>query len=103
MTTTFDRLWYRLGLNDDDLSVLQKALMTNPKIGDIIQGTNGARKMRFALTDTGKSSGIRIIYVDISQREQSYLLLCYPKNKQDDLTVEQRKQIRALINALKGA
>ena len=102
MTKVYDRLWYKHGLTDDDLSMLQNALMTNPMIGDIIKGTNGARKMRFSLPDTGKSSGIRIIYIDITHRQQVYLILCYPKNRQDNLTLEQKKQVRALVKALKG-
>jgi len=92
-----------VGLSDDDLSKLQNTLMTNPGMGDIIQGVGGARKMRFALSDTGKSGGIRVIYIDLENKQQMYLLLCYPKSKQDDLTIEQKKQVRVLIEALKGA
>lgn len=102
MTAVFDRLWYKMNLTDDDLSKLQNALMTNPGIGDIIQGTGGAKKVRFALPDTGKSGGIRIIYIDITHRKQVYLILCYPKSQQDDLTFEQKRQVRTLVETLKG-
>ena len=102
MTLVFDRLWSSLKLTDDDLRKLQTALMTNPKIGDIIQGTGGARKVRFALPDTGKSKGIRVIYVDITRLRQLYLIICYPKSQQDDLTGEQKRHVKALIETLKG-
>jgi len=92
MTLVFDRLWNKQNLEDEDLLKLQIDLMTNPKIGDIIRGTGGARKMRFALHDTGKSGGIRIIYVDLTHKDQTYLLLCYPKSQQDDLTPEQKSK-----------
>ena len=102
MTSVYDKLWSRLGLSDDDLSELQEALLKNPSAGDVIQGTGGARKTRFALLDTGKSGGIRVIYIDITHKKQIYLILCYPKSQQDDLTQEQRKQVKALVDTLKG-
>jgi len=102
MTTVFDRLWDKQGLSDDDLLRLQIDLMTNPKTGDIIKGTDGARKMRFALYDTGKRGGIRIIYIDLETKEQIYLILCYTKSRQDNLTSEQRETVRGLVNTLKG-
>jgi len=103
MTIVFDRLWSKLSLTDYDLSKLEDTLMTNPNIGDIIQGTGGARKTRFALPDTGKSSGVRVIYVDIPHKEQTYLLLCYSKSQKDDLSYEQKRQTKVLIEALRGA
>jgi len=102
MTEVFDRLWYKVGLTDDDLLKLQIALMTNPIIGDIIVGTGGARKTRLALHDKGKSGGIRVIYVDLPKKNQIFLILCYTKSRQDDLSSEQEKQVKKLVEALKG-
>ena len=102
MTPVYDKLWDRLELTDDDLRDLQIILMTNPAAGDIIRGTGGARKIRFALFGTGKSGGIRVIYLDITHKKQIYLLLCYPKSQQDDLSQEQKRQVKALVETLKG-
>jgi len=102
ITSVYDKLWDRLGLTDDDLRDLQNLLMINPAAGDIIQGTGGARKIRFALSNTGKSGGIRAIYTDITHLKRIYLLLCYPKSQQDDLSHDQKKQVKALIETLKG-
>jgi hypothetical protein len=101
-TSIFTRRWTELGLNDNDLQELQSFLLKNPDAGDVIKGTNGARKIRFALQNTGKSGGIRIIYVDIIKREHTHLILCYAKSKQDDLTSEQEKRIKSLVQDLKG-
>jgi len=103
MTPVFDRLWEELGLGDNELRVLQSQLVENPLSGDIIKETSGARKARFALSNTGKSGGLRIIYLDISHVQKLFLLLCYPKSKQDNLTPEQKKQIKKIVEALKGA
>jgi len=101
MTAVFDKLWEDLGLNDDDLRDLQNKLIENPYTGDVIQGTSGARKIRYALNNTGKSSGIRIIYANVAHSQMLYLLLCYAKGQQDDLNPEQKKQVRKLVQSLK--
>ncbi len=102
MTPVFDRQWDSTGLSDNDLKQLQSILLENPLAGDIIIGTGGARKIRFALSGTGKSGGLRVIYADMAHTQRTYLLLCYPKSKQDDLTPAQKKQITAAIKLLKG-
>lgn len=53
-----------MGLNDDDLARLQRELLEDPKVGPVMQGTGGVRKMRFAFEDRGKSGSARVIYVD---------------------------------------
>jgi len=103
MTPVFDKLWDGIDLDDDDLRGLQSQLIANPYSGDIIRETSGARKLRYALLNTGKSGSIRVIYMDIAHVRKLYLLLCYPKSKQDDLTPQQKKHIRNAVEALKGA
>ena len=103
-TTYFDKRWNEMNLIDEDLRELEKHIMDNPGVGDIIQGTGGAIKLRWALqgSDKGKSGGIRVIYVDLTHKAHIHLLLCYPKSKQEDLTYEQKKQLKQLISTLKG-
>ena len=100
-TSVFTRRWTELGLGDDNLLELQKYLIKRPASGAVISGTGGARKLRFALSNKGKSSGARVIYVDILQDEQIHLLLCYIKSEQEDLTELQKKQLKALIKIIK--
>jgi len=45
----------------------------------------------------GKSGGIRIIYYHIDQFNQIYMLFAYPKNEADDLSPDQIKQLRHLV------
>ena len=49
----------------------------------------------------GKRGGARVIYIDILTKERLYLLFAYPKNVQEDLTSEQKKQLQMLIDAIK--
>lgn len=39
-------------------------MLANPEIGDIMQGTDNLRKVRFAFENCGKSRSMRIAYVD---------------------------------------
>ena len=104
MTPVFDRQWRDAGLDDDDLQTLQSHLLDNPYAGDIVRETGGARKVRFAaVLNSGKSGSIRVMYLDITHLQKMYLLLCYPKSKQDNLTPRQKSQIRSVVALLKGA
>ncbi len=96
----FRSRWNDLGLNDTDLRRLQIELLADPKIGAVMQGTGGVRKMRFAFEHQGKSGGVRVIYVDFEIYEKIYLLTAYTKNEKENLTKEERNEIRKLITVL---
>ena len=96
----FRSRWNDLGLNDTDLRRLQIELLADPKVGAVMQGTGGVRKMRFAFEHQGKSGGVRVIYVDFEIYEKIYLLTAYTKNENENLTKEERNEIRKLITVL---
>jgi len=58
--------WREFGLTDDDLHLLQLTLAARPEIGDVVPGTNGVRKMRFAAPGSGKgkSGSARVFYLN---------------------------------------
>ena len=66
----FEKRWKRFELFDDDLRKLQEYLCINPEAGNLIQKTGGLRKLRWALSGKGKSSGIRVLYVDLASFEK---------------------------------
>lgn len=98
----FRSKWKNLGLTVNDLYKLQLQLLSNPKIGKIMKGTGGVRKMRFAFEHKGKSGSIRIIYVDFEIYDKIYLLTAYTKNEQDNLSMKERNEIRNLITILEN-
>ena len=103
-TSYFEKRWAEMTLNDEDLRLLENYLMENPNVGDRIQGTGGAIKLRWTIKGKtkGKSGGIRVIYVDLLNKSHTHLLFCYPKREQENLTIEQRRQLKQLVKALKG-
>ncbi len=99
--TSFLKKWNDMGLNDDDLLVLQELLLKDPKIGDVIPGAGGIRKVRIPIDGIGKRSGGRVIYIDIEIKEAIYLLDVYAKNEKTDLTDKEKKLLNKLIERLK--
>lgn len=100
MTPIFDRQWKEMGFDDGDLQTLQEHLLENPQTGKVIRGTGKLRKMRFALPHKGKRGSSRVLYVDFVLAETIFLIFTYPKNKKDDLTDEERNNIKNMIDEL---
>lgn len=103
MTAEFDKRWAGMGLNDGDLARLQCAILDNPRVGDVIPGTGRLRKMRFAFEGRGKSGSVRVVYVDFVVYRAVYLISAYPKSEKDNLTQEERNNIKKMIEALEQA
>ncbi len=93
----FRAKWESLGLNDDDYRRLQDELLADPKVGAVLQGTGGVRKMRFAFEHQGKSGGVRVIYVDFEVYEEIYLLTAYTKTEKSNLTKDERNELKRLV------
>lgn len=96
----FIERWNELGLMEDDLVELEVYLCKNPEAGNIIKGTGGLRKVRWSLQNKGKSGGIRVLYVDFASYEKMYMITVYPKSEKDNISNEDKTQIRKLINIL---
>lgn len=96
----FLKKWKALGLMDEDLRQLQRELLADPKIGAVIKGTGGVRKMRFAFNHKGKSGGTRIIYVDFEVYEKIFLITAYSKNEKENLSQAECNELRQMIHIL---
>jgi hypothetical protein len=98
----FTRLWEKLGLTDDDLFLVQLAIMCNADGPPVIQGTNGIRKLRFVRkgSGTGKSGGMRCCYKFISERNTAVLALVYPKSVQENISADDKARIRKAIDEI---
>ncbi|EGR0148423.1 type II toxin-antitoxin system RelE/ParE family toxin [Vibrio alginolyticus] len=86
-------------LSDEEFRLFQAELMSNPKQGDVIQGTGGLRKIRVASKGKGKRGGSRVIYYFLDEKRCFCLLTIYGKNEMSDLTADQKKQLKAFMEA----
>jgi len=86
-------------LNDKNFQAFQKILMENPEAGDVIEGTGGLRKIRYADENRGKGKrgGLRVIYYWWVSGHQFWLFTIFNKNEMNDLTPEQRKILKDLL------
>jgi hypothetical protein len=102
--STFSAKWSRLGLTDDDLRALEGLLIANPEAGVLIPGTGGLRKIRFAppAWHSGKRGASRVIYAFIAPGDAVYLFTLYAKNEQSDLTPDEKKVFRQVLERLRG-
>jgi len=89
-------------LSDKEIRDLELELLENPHAGAVVASTGGVRKVRLALPGRGKRGSTRVVYLYVAARQKIYLLFCYPKNEQGDLTAEQKKSIRQLVAKLHG-
>ncbi len=84
-------------LTDDEYSQLQVALFAHPDAGRIIPHSGGLRKIRWAMTGRGKRGGVRVIYYWVVAEDQILMLFMYPKSEKDDLTQQQLKVLRDIV------
>jgi hypothetical protein len=77
-------------------------LAAHPRAGDLMQGTGGVRKLRWALGGRGKSGGARVIYYFHSEAMPLYLLTVYGKNERANLSKAERNDLAGLVRILKA-
>ena len=99
-TQNFDDKWSKLGFTDEDCALLEQFLLENPEVGVIMQGTGGIRKLRWALPSTGKSGGIRILYIDYIVQETIVVFDLFTKNEKDNLSDSERAALKSIVKSL---
>lgn len=89
-------------LTDEEYRELQNFLIQQPHAGDVIQGTGGLRKLRWKLSNKGKRGGIRIIYLFLNNKDHIHFLTLYSKNEATDLTSDQKKILKQIVEEIKN-
>jgi mRNA-degrading endonuclease RelE of RelBE toxin-antitoxin system len=95
-TSIFTRQLQAL-FTDDEYRKLQNKLVARPDAGDLIPGSGGLRKIRWKRGGRGKRGGTRIIYYWFAHKQTILMLFLYPKSEQDDLTSQQLKTLKQII------
>ncbi len=83
--------------SDEEYRELQNHLVARPSAGAVLRGSGGLRKVRWASGGKGKSGGARVIYY-LKTTERLYMLFVYGKGEQADLTPQQLKYLRRLLD-----
>lgn len=80
--------------SEDEFRDLQIYLCEQPDAGDVIPGTSGCRKLRWAAKGKGKRGGARVIYFLRLASGQVIFVTAYGKNIRDDIPREWLHKIK---------
>lgn len=95
-SSVFERYLPRY-LSDEEYGRLQSALRNNPKLGAVIPGTSGIRKLRWRRSGTGKRGGVRIIYY-VKRPHEIWLLTIYAKSEAGKIPAHLLQTIKREMN-----
>lgn len=84
-------------LTDDEYRGLQMYLVQKPDAGDLIKGSGGVRKVRWAPAGSGKSGSIRAIYYWKKSDHEIWMLTLYGKSERASIPGHMLKQIAEAI------
>lgn len=73
-------------------------IANNPLAGDVVPRAGGVRKVRWKRSGMGKSGGIRVIYYNMLDDGEIWLLIAYTKSKFDNLPPNVMLKLKELIN-----
>jgi len=74
-------------------------IAANPDAGDIMPGTGGYRKLRFARPGMGKRGGVRVVYLYGGEELPIFLITVYAKSEKGNLTQAERNALRKMARS----
>jgi hypothetical protein len=89
-----------LGLTETERAAIITWIAAHPEVGDMIEGTGGARKVRFAGKGKGKSGGYRVITFYSGSSIPVFLLNVFAKNEKTDMTPKERNVLKQILSKL---
>src|SRR5437660_12672514 len=84
-------------LTDQERRELVDFLAGNPTAGDLMQGTGGARKLRWGAKGQGKRGGARVITFYGGPQMPAFLLTAFGKGERSNLTKAERNELRTTL------
>jgi hypothetical protein len=95
--------WVKEYLSDESLFDLQRQLLNDPGSGAVMPGCGGLRKIRVAdpRRGKGKRGGARVVYLHLEELDQIHFVTVYGKDQKDDLSADDKKLYRQLVEILK--
>ena len=88
-------------LTEAEVSDLIYYLGNYPEAGELIRGSGGVRKVRWARESRGKSGGVRAITFFTGPELPLFLITVYGKGAKDNLSRAEVNEMRKLTDLLK--
>lgn len=88
-------------MDEDSRETFIDYIARNPTEGDLIQGTGGARRIRWTSdAKQGKRGGSRVVYYYYDETIPIFLFSVYGKNQKETLTDEDKKELRKITKQI---
>jgi len=88
----FTKLWPDYW-TEEERAEFSSFLASDPDVGDVVPGSGGCRKIRWARTGSGKRGGVRVIFTSQLKSGAIVLLVIYSKSAKDNIPAHIIKQI----------
>jgi hypothetical protein len=92
-----------VGLSAEEMVAIIEIISSDPKAGDVMVGTGGARKLRFGVGGTGKRGGIRTVHYFGGDDVPVFMLAVIKKSDRDNLSKAEcnalRKELQGIADA----
>jgi len=85
------------GMSQEEVDAVVLHLGRKPQMGDRIEGTGGARKVRFAGRGKGKSGGYRVISYFGGADVPVFLLNVFAKGEKVNLSKAERNELKKTL------
>jgi hypothetical protein len=96
-TPEFRKHAKRAGVTEEELNHMREFIARNPDVGREIEGTGGARKVRFAGRGKGKSGGYRVITFFTGRNVPVFLLDIFTKGEKLSLSRTEKNTLKKLL------
>ena len=100
LTTDFIRDANDAGLEEREVDNIVWTISVEPTKGDVMEGTGGARKIRFAGRGKGKSGGYRVVSYYAGEDIPVFLLGLFSKGERANLSKAERNELRKELAGL---
>ncbi|MCX2699292.1 type II toxin-antitoxin system RelE/ParE family toxin [Ochrobactrum chromiisoli] len=87
-------------MTEDERLRLNNLLAESPMAGELIQGTGGARKLRFAKPGKGKSGSYRIITYYAAEDVPVFIMDVYAKGEKINLSAAEKAELKKILSSV---
>ena len=90
-------------LSEEQIDDIANALAADPMLGEVMRGTGGFRKFRYAgVKNKGKSGGMRVVHLYVSNGGEVHLIDIFEKSDKENLTKAEQNELAKIATLLKG-
>ena len=99
-THAFRRAAKAAGMSEEEIAELVRHIASNPHEGDVMPGTGGCRKLRWAAPGRGKRGGYRTITFFSGDDLPVFLITVFGKGERADLSKKEQNALAVITKEI---